>query len=43
MGILHIRDHGLIVLALLLGDNAKQACIWDGDALEVAMLAYKLC
>jgi hypothetical protein len=42
MGILHVRNHGLFVLALLLGDNAEQACIWDSDALEVAMLACKL-
>lgn len=37
MGILHDRNHGLFVLALLLGYDAEEACVWDGDALEVAV------
>jgi hypothetical protein len=39
MGILHIRNHSLIVLALTLGDNAEETRIGDCYALEVAVLA----
>jgi hypothetical protein len=39
MGILHVGNHSLFVLALLLGDNTEEARIWDGDALKVAMFA----
>lgn len=40
MGILHVRDHGLVVLTPLVCDDAEQACVGNGDALEVAVFTW---
>lgn len=43
MGILHVGNHGLFVLALVLGDDAEEARIWDGDALKIPVFTWALC